>query len=41
MSNLPKIKTPTYRIQLSGKNYNYRPFLVREEKLLLIASRKS
>jgi len=36
---LPKISTPTYELELpsSGKKIRYRPFLVREEKILLIA----
>ena len=36
---LPKITTPTYELVLpsTGKNVKYRPFLVKEEKLLLIA----
>ena len=36
---LPKIATPTYELELpsSGKKIEYRPFLVREEKLLVIA----
>ena len=36
---LPKIATPTYTLKLpsSGKQINYRPFLVKEEKLLVIA----
>ena len=36
---LPKIATPTYTLELpsSGKSINYRPFLVKEEKLLVIA----
>jgi len=34
---LPKITTPTYQIKLSGDTFHYRPFIVREEKLLLIA----
>ena len=36
---LPKIATPTYTLELpsSGKQINYRPFLVKEEKLLVIA----
>ena len=36
---LPKINTPTYELELpsSGKKIRYRPFLVREEKILLIA----
>ena len=36
---LPKIATPTYELELpsSGKTINYRPFLVKEEKLLVLA----
>tara|TARA_R100001443_G_scaffold76272_2_gene83730 strand:- start:386 stop:1105 length:720 start_codon:yes stop_codon:yes gene_type:complete len=36
---LPKIATPTYELELPslGKPIKYRPFLVKEEKLLLIA----
>jgi hypothetical protein len=36
---LPKINTPTYEMELpsSGKKVKYRPFLVKEEKILLIA----
>ena len=36
---LPKINTPTYEMELpsSGKKIKYRPFLVKEEKILLIA----
>ena len=36
---LPKIATPTYELELpsSGKTIQYRPFLVKEEKLLVIA----
>lgn len=36
---LPKISTPTYELNLpsTGKKVNYRPFLVREEKLLVLA----
>jgi len=36
---LPKISTPTYELELpsSGKKIKYRPFLVREEKILIIA----
>ena len=36
---LPKIATPTYSLELpsTGKTINYRPFLVKEEKLLVIA----
>jgi hypothetical protein len=36
---LPKISTPTYELELpsSGQVIKYRPFLVKEEKLLVIA----
>jgi hypothetical protein len=36
---LPKISTPTYELELpsSGKKIKYRPFLVREEKILIMA----
>ena len=36
---LPKIATPTYELELpsSGKTIKYRPFLVKEEKVLVIA----
>ena len=36
---LPKINTPTYELELpsNGKKIKYRPFLVREEKILVIA----
>ena len=36
---LPKISTPTYELVLpsTGKNVKYRPFLVKEEKVLVIA----
>ena len=36
---LPKINTPTYELQLpsTGEIIKYRPFLVKEQKLLLIA----
>ena len=36
---LPKISTPTYELELpsNGKKIKYRPFLVREEKLLVLA----
>ena len=36
---LPKISTPTYHLELpsSGQEIQYRPFLVREEKLLVLA----
>tara|TARA_Y100001972_G_scaffold89681_1_gene109754 strand:- start:101 stop:820 length:720 start_codon:yes stop_codon:yes gene_type:complete len=36
---LPKIATPTYELELpsTGESINYRPFLVKEEKVLVIA----
>ena len=36
---LPKISTPTYELELpsTGKSIKYRPFLVKEEKVLVIA----
>ena len=36
---LPKITTPTYELELpsTGKTVKYRPFLVKEEKVLVIA----
>tara|TARA_A100001388_G_scaffold62553_1_gene43595 strand:+ start:825 stop:1544 length:720 start_codon:yes stop_codon:yes gene_type:complete len=36
---LPKVSTPTYELALpsSGKKIKYRPFLVREEKILIMA----
>ena len=36
---LPKISTPTYELELpsTGKTIQYRPFLVKEEKVLVIA----
>ena len=36
---LPKISTPLYELQLpsNGKKVKYRPFLVREEKVLILA----
>ena len=36
---LPKIATPTYELELpsTGKTVQYRPFLVKEEKLLVLA----
>ena len=36
---LPKVNTPTYELVLpsSGKKIKYRPFLVREEKILIMA----
>ena len=36
---LPKVVAPTYELELpsNGKKIKYRPFLVKEEKVLLIA----
>ena len=36
---LPRVNTPTYELKIpsSGKKVKYRPFLVKEEKLLLMA----
>ena len=36
---LPKIATPTYELELpsTGQSVKYRPFLVKEEKLLVLA----
>ena len=36
---LPKITTPTYELVLpsTGKKIKYRPFLVKEEKILILA----
>jgi len=36
---LPKINTPTYELEIpsTGKKVRYRPFLVREEKILIMA----
>ena len=36
---LPKISTPTYELELpsTGKKIKHRPFLVREEKVLILA----
>lgn len=36
--SLPKLDTPTYKLKLpsTGKSITYRPFLVKEEKLLLM-----
>lgn len=36
---LPKISTPTYELMVpsTGKNIKFRPFLVKEEKILIIA----
>lgn len=37
--NLPKIETPKYKLTIpsTGKEVSYRPFLVKEEKILLVA----
>ena len=39
MSRLPTLETPTYTMKIpsSGKKVRYRPFLTKEEKILLIA----
>ena len=36
---LPKINTPTYELEIpsTNKKIKYRPFLVKEEKILIIA----
>lgn len=36
---LPKLETPTYKLTIpsTGKSVSYRPFLVKEEKILLMA----
>jgi len=36
---LPKLNTPTYELELpsTGETLKYRPFLVKEQKLLLMA----
>ena len=36
---LPKLATPTYELEVpsTGKKIKYRPFLVKEEKILLLA----
>ena len=36
---LPKINTPIYELEIpsTGKKIRYRPFLVKEEKVLIIA----
>ena len=36
---LPKIVAPTYTLELpsTGEEFSYRPFLVKEEKVLVIA----
>ena len=37
--SLPKVSTPTYELTIpsSGEKVSYRPFLVKEEKTLLMA----
>ena len=39
MNTLPKLETPTYSAVLpsTGEQVEYRPFLVKEEKILMIA----
>jgi hypothetical protein len=41
MMKLPKLNTPTYTLEIpsTGKKIKYRPFLVKEEKILLIAGK--
>ena len=36
---LPKLNTPTYELELpsTGEKIKYRPFLVKEQKILLMA----
>ena len=36
---LPKLNTPTYNLELpsTGKKIKYRPFLVKEQKILMLA----
>ena len=36
---LPRVNTPTYTLDLpsSGKKIKYRPFLVKEQKILMMA----
>ena len=36
---LPKLSVPTYELEVpsTGKTIKYRPFLVKEEKILLLA----
>tara|TARA_R100001377_G_C3180155_1_gene106317 strand:- start:190 stop:900 length:711 start_codon:yes stop_codon:yes gene_type:complete len=38
--SLPKLKTPTYEFELpsTGEKIKYRPFLVKEQKILMVAS---
>ena len=40
---LPKIVTPSYELTLpsNGKKISYRPFLVKEEKILILAIESS
>jgi len=40
---LPKIDVPTFKMKIEslGKDYKFRPFLVKEEKLLVMASESS
>ena len=40
---LPKIVTPSYELTLpsNGKKIRYRPFLVKEEKILILAIESS
>ena len=40
---LPKLETPTYELELpsTGEKINYRPFLVKEQKVLMIAQGSS
>jgi len=37
--SLPKLNTPTYELDVpsTGKTISYRPYLVREEKILMLA----
>lgn len=39
---LPKLETPTYTTELpsTGKKIKYRPFLVKEEKIMMVASQE-
>ena len=40
---LPQIDVPTFKMKIDslGKNYKFRPFLVKEEKILVMASESS
>ena len=40
---LPKLETPTYELELpsTGEKIKYRPFLVKEQKVLMIAQGSS